>query len=112
LQKWSINNPKNKNLCEPVKQGNCVACHAPHAANDVLLFTQSSIDVDLCGECHEWQTHSTHPIGDKVIDPRDKNLTVGCLSCHRACGTGNNPSMLPYNTTYELCIQCHVERRR
>ena len=112
LQEWSINNPKNKNLCEPVKTGNCISCHSPHGSDNVLLITQQSISADLCGRCHEWQTHSTHPIGEKVIDQRDKNLTVECLSCHKACGTGNKPSMLTFETTYELCIQCHVERRR
>ena len=111
-QESSRNNPDNKRLCEPVKQGNCTSCHSPHSSNNLLLFDQASIDADLCGRCHQWQTHSTHPIGEKVIDQRNKNLTVGCLSCHLGCGTGNKPNMLPFNSTYELCIQCHVERRR
>jgi len=112
LQEWSINNPKNDRLCEPVKTGNCITCHSPHASDNVLLMTQKSISVDLCGRCHEWETHSTHPIGEKFVDIRDKNLSVTCLSCHRACGTGNNPAMLTFSSTYELCIQCHIERRR
>lgn len=112
LQEWSIKNPKNEKLCEPVKTGNCVACHSPHAANKVLLVSENSISVDICGRCHEWDTHSTHPIGEKFVDLRDKNLTVTCLSCHRACGTANKPNMLTFDTTYELCIQCHVDRRR
>ncbi len=112
LQKWSKENPKNKNLCAPVKKGDCVACHAPHAADKVLLITQENISIDLCGKCHEWQSHSTHPIGAKEIDQRNRNLTVECLSCHLACGTGNKPWMMPFETTYELCIQCHTERKR
>jgi predicted CXXCH cytochrome family protein len=113
LQQWSINNPKNKNLCEPVKNGSCTTCHAPHAADSTLLMPQRSlIGNQICGKCHKWETHSTHPIGAKVIDPRDKNLTVECLSCHKACGTGNKPNMMPFETTYDLCIQCHPERRR
>jgi len=112
LQEWSINNPKNKNLCQPVKTGDCVACHSPHAADNALLMGQKNISVDLCGKCHEWQSHSTHPIGEKAIDQRNKNLTVECLSCHLGCGTGNKPWMMPYETTYDLCTQCHIERRR
>ena len=111
LQEWSIKNPKNDYLCEPVKKGNCIACHSPHAADNVLLITQKSVTNDLCGRCHDWETHSTHPIGAKIIDNRNKNLTVECLTCHQACGTGNKPAMLTFNTTYELCLQCHVERR-
>ena len=110
LQKWSIDNPKNEDLCEPVKQGECTICHSPHAADKALLITQESISLDLCGRCHKWEAHSSHPIGEKVVDQRNKNLTVSCLSCHKACGTGNNPDMLTFGTTYELCIQCHVER--
>jgi DmsE family decaheme c-type cytochrome len=112
LQEWSIQNPKNKNLCVPVKTGDCAACHSPHAADNVLLISQENISKDLCGKCHEWQSHSTHPIGEKAIDQRNKNLTVECLSCHLGCGTGNKPWMMPYETTYDLCTQCHIERRR
>lgn len=112
LQQWSISNPKNTNLCEPVKTGSCSSCHAPHSADNVLLIPKASISIEICGECHKWETHSTHPIGEKVIDPRDKNLTVECLSCHKACGTGNKPNMMPFETTYDLCIQCHPERRK
>jgi DmsE family decaheme c-type cytochrome len=112
LQEVSKKNPKNERLCEPVKTGKCTTCHSPHAADKVLLVNEASMSFDICGRCHQWETHSTHPIGEKVIDPRDKNLTVECLSCHRGCGTGNNPSMLTFSSTYELCIQCHVERRK
>ena len=111
LQEWSIKNPKNDRLCERVKKGNCITCHSPHAADNVLLITQKSVTNDLCGRCHEWETHSTHPIGAKIIDNRNKNLTVECLTCHQACGTGNKPAMLTFSNTYELCLQCHVERR-
>lgn len=111
LQELSKKNPKNEKLCEPVKSGNCTSCHSPHSS-DNFLSTNSSISSDLCRDCHEWQSHSTHPIGEKAIDQRNKNLTVECLSCHLGCGTGNNPAMLPFNTTYELCIQCHVDRIR
>ena len=110
LQEWSIKNPKNERICEPVKKGNCIACHSPHAADNVLLISQHSVTNDLCSRCHEWETHSTHPIGAKIVDNRNKNLTVECLTCHQACGTSNNPAMLTFSTTHELCIQCHVER--
>jgi len=110
LQEWSIKNPKNERLCEPIKKGNCIVCHSPHAADNVLLIREQDITSDLCGRCHEWETHSTHPIGEKLIDIRAKNLSLTCLSCHNACGTKNNPAMLTFGTTHELCIQCHVER--
>jgi predicted CXXCH cytochrome family protein len=110
LQEWSIKNPKNEKLCEPIKKGNCITCHSPHAADNVLLIKEQDINLGLCGRCHEWETHATHPIGEKLIDIRAKNLSLTCLSCHNACGTKNNPAMLTFSTTHELCIQCHAER--
>ena len=112
LQQWSIANPANKHLCEPIRKGTCSSCHDPHAADNFLLMRKENISIGVCGECHEWESHSTHPIGEKVIDQRNKNLSVECLSCHLGCGTGNKPSMMPFDNTYELCVQCHVERRR
>lgn len=112
LQEWSKRNPKNKKLCEPVKSGNCVVCHSPHASNYPLLFEKPTSNENFCGRCHEWEKHSTHPIGDKIIDQRNKNLTLDCMSCHNACGTQNRPMMLHFQTTSELCIQCHTDRKR
>jgi predicted CXXCH cytochrome family protein len=112
LQKISIDNPENKSLCKPVKEGNCIDCHTPHSSDGPLLIAEESFSFGTCNKCHEWRSHSTHPIGDKIVDPRNENLMVDCLSCHRACGTGNNPSMMPFSSTYILCIQCHTGYRR
>jgi predicted CXXCH cytochrome family protein len=111
LQKRSIDNPDFPNFCEPVKKGDCTVCHSPHSAERPLMFKSAS-SIEWCGECHEWQAHSSHPIGEKVIDPRNRNLATDCLSCHRGCGTSNYPNMLDFPTTYDLCVSCHVERRR
>jgi predicted CXXCH cytochrome family protein len=111
LQRLAVKNAKNNELCEPVLKGQCASCHAPHGADNVLLF-EASDSLQVCGRCHEWQTHSSHPIGEKIIDPRNQNLTLDCLSCHRGCGTTTNPVMLQFPTTYDLCVSCHVDRRR
>jgi DmsE family decaheme c-type cytochrome len=95
---------------EPIKDGMCTVCHAPHASDNTLFFTQAST-IEMCGTCHDWQKHSTHPIGEKVIDKRNKNLTMQCLSCHRSHGT-EYKHMLPTATVSELCTQCHLEKSR
>lgn len=95
---------------EPIEKGRCTACHDPHAADTVYLTKQASI-IDLCGTCHDWQKHSSHPLGDKVRDPRNKNLSVQCLSCHRAHGTEYN-HFIPFPTTNDLCVQCHEKFKR
>lgn len=95
---------------EPINEGVCTACHEPHASNNTTLFKGASI-VDLCATCHDWQKHSTHPLGEKVRDRRNKNLAVDCLSCHRAHGT-EFKRMLPFASTSDLCVQCHFEYKR
>jgi DmsE family decaheme c-type cytochrome len=95
---------------QPMQEGTCTVCHSPHASDNELLFTKPST-IELCAQCHDWQKHSTHPVGEKVIDKRNKNLTVQCLSCHRAHGT-EYKHMLPAATVSELCTQCHVEYKR
>lgn len=95
---------------KPVDSGACSACHSPHAANGVHLIDQPSINT-LCESCHDYQTHSAHPIGDKAVDPRNKNLRVGCLSCHTAHG-GDFKWMLHSATNIELCTRCHKQFAR
>lgn len=112
LQQISINNPENRNLCKPVQEGNCIDCHSPHSSDSPLLIAEESFSFGTCDKCHEWQTHSTHPIGDDIRDPRNDNIAVDCMSCHIGCGTGNNPDMMQFNSTYLLCIQCHTGYRK
>jgi DmsE family decaheme c-type cytochrome len=95
---------------EPVQDGLCMSCHSPHASDNVFLFAQAST-LELCGSCHDYQKHSTHPVGNKVIDKRNKNLTVECLSCHRAHGT-EFARMIPFGTVTDLCVQCHTQYQR
>lgn len=94
----------------PVKEGMCVTCHSPHGAQGTYLVDQPSM-IDLCGTCHDYQQHSSHPIGEKAVDPRNKNLTVQCLSCHKGHGT-EFKWMLLAETNLELCTRCHKEYSR
>ncbi len=94
----------------PIQQGRCILCHTPHSSDNPSLFQQTSV-IGLCGTCHEWQKHSTHPLGDKVIDPRNKNLTVQCLSCHKSHGN-ENKAMMHFSPISEMCTQCHTKYMR
>jgi len=94
----------------PVDGGNCTACHSPHSASGGFLMDQPSVN-DLCVTCHDYQQHSAHPIGEKAVDPRNKNLRVDCLSCHKGHGNEYKWMLLaPSNT--ELCMQCHKQFAR
>lgn len=94
----------------PIAEGMCTACHSPHSSENDFLFNQSSI-LELCGSCHDWQKHATHPIGEKVRDPRNKNLSVECLSCHRSHGT-ENKFFIYFPVISEMCTQCHTQYKR
>ncbi|MCB2183891.1 MAG: hypothetical protein KQH63_17820 [Desulfobulbaceae bacterium] len=94
----------------PVAEGECSQCHSPHSSNNQFIMKKDSL-IETCAECHEWQTHTTHPIGEEYVDPRNKNITVQCASCHRTHGT-EHKHFIYYATTNELCVQCHVRFRR
>lgn len=94
----------------PVVEGECATCHTPHSSNGAYLLASESV-MDVCGTCHDWQTHSTHPIGEKVRDQRNPNLTLDCLSCHRSHGTPFE-HMAHADPKSDLCTQCHAELSR
>jgi predicted CXXCH cytochrome family protein len=91
----------------PVDGGMCTTCHSPHGASGAFLLDQPSVN-ELCTACHDYSTHSAHPIGEKAVDPRNKNLRVDCLSCHKAHGTEFKHLLLAA-TNLELCTQCHKQ---
>ena len=94
----------------PVDAGTCTACHSPHSSDTVYLIDKPSI-VAQCSTCHDYSAHSAHPIGEKAVDPRNKNLRVDCLSCHKAHGT-EFKRMLRTESNTELCTQCHKKFMR
>lgn len=94
----------------PIQKGNCSACHLPHASDSARLMRQDSV-IEGCGACHDWLKHSSHPMGPKYADLRNKNLSLDCLSCHRAHGTGYR-YLMTFPTTTDLCVQCHRQLRR
>lgn len=94
----------------PMQQGNCTSCHNPHASDTDFLFTKPSI-ITVCGTCHDWKNHTGHPLGDKVLDPRNKNVSVTCSSCHRAHGT-ENKHFVWFAPVDEMCTQCHKQVSR
>ncbi len=101
---------KGELVHKPVQDGECLTCHSVHASNSTLLMKQPSI-INLCGTCHDWQKHTSHPMGEKVADSRNKNLKMDCLSCHRSHGTGYR-YIMPFPTTTDQCVQCHKQLKR
>jgi DmsE family decaheme c-type cytochrome len=94
----------------PATSGDCAACHEVHGS-DNAFYLKGASNIELCGSCHNYQHHSSHPIGEKVIDPRNGNLTLDCLSCHRSHGS-EYQYLAPYDHTKALCLQCHEQMAR
>lgn len=94
----------------PVDEGECSTCHEPHASDNLFLMQEADLGA-LCGNCHDWKQHSSHPIGEQVIDPRNPNLSVDCLSCHRSHGSPFK-SFSHFDPAADLCVQCHLDQRR
>jgi len=94
----------------PIQEGSCDSCHSSHGSDSDFLLKQPSV-IKLCEACHDWSKHTNHPMGEKVIDSRNKNLRMQCLSCHIAHGTGYR-YLVPYPTVTDLCVQCHKQYKR
>jgi DmsE family decaheme c-type cytochrome len=94
----------------PIADGECYECHSPHSSDEIFLLNESSV-IDLCENCHDWESHSEHPMGKRIIDPRRENITLQCLTCHRTHGT-EYEYFIYFETTNSICVQCHDKYRR
>jgi len=83
--------------------GRCNVCHAIHGSDEIALLKGDANKV--CLPCHPNQGQFSHPVGEKVKDPRNNQMTT-CSSCHNPHGT-NFKGNLKLSGQEELCIQCH-----
>ncbi len=82
----------------------CSNCHTSHGSNNQFFLTKGD-DTCSIGDCHPAQGRFTHPIGEKVIDPRSKE-PMSCSTCHNPMGAEER-FILRFEKDKELCIQCH-----
>ncbi len=85
------------------KVSHCGECHNVHGSNRLAMFRSEGSAV--CERCHETQGKFTHPLGDKVRDPRT-GQKMTCISCHKPMGTDYKYELL-LSGEKDLCIQCH-----
>jgi predicted CXXCH cytochrome family protein len=89
--------------CEPVKDNRCFACHVPVHSRNPLYFRE---DVILtCARCHKAEHKVAHPMGSKVLDPRN-GQPITCITCH-SMHSAKAEFMLTFDRKRALCIQCH-----
>jgi predicted CXXCH cytochrome family protein len=82
----------------------CLDCHVSHGSNNRFFLTLGD---ETCSteQCHPTQGVFTHPVGEKIIDPRSK-AHMNCSTCHNPMGS-SEVSILRLGKDIELCIQCH-----
>ncbi len=81
----------------------CNECHAPHGSDHPAMLKGNGNRV--CVRCHETQGKFTHPVGEKVRDPRN-DQPITCVTCHNTMGT-NFKYNLRLSGEAALCIECH-----
>ncbi len=94
---------REESLYSHPKWKECDACHAPHGSDHPAMLKGNGNDV--CVRCHETQGKFTHPVGEKVRDPRN-GQPVTCVTCHNTMGT-NFKYNLRLSGEAALCVECH-----
>ena len=81
----------------------CLACHLAHGSDSPSMLNGDGNAV--CVRCHETQGKFTHPVGEKVRDPRN-GQPITCVTCHNPMGT-NFKYNLRLSGEASLCLECH-----
>lgn len=87
-----------------VREGRCFDCHTSHGSDNIFFLTKGDKTCSTAG-CHPTQGRFTHPVGEKVIDPRS-GMAMNCSTCHNPMGS-KEEFILRAGKDRELCVQCH-----
>lgn len=82
----------------------CNECHAVHGSNEVAMLRDDGNAT--CSRCHETQGVFSHPVGERIRDPRN-GQAMDCVSCHNPHGTDYKMN-LRLDGQEALCKQCHT----
>lgn len=83
----------------PVKTGDCIGCHNPHASSHGKLLSADSAKV--CYGCHSTMIPEKAKSSHKVV------IDGNCSKCHDPHASKNKFNLLKAGN--ELCFDCHKE---
>ena len=83
----------------------CTKCHAGHGGERPLFFVSDSIE--LCGSCHKHEHGVSHPLSEKIRDPRT-GVPMTCRSCH-GIHRADGEMYLFEADQRTLCLGCHKD---
>jgi len=87
---------KGRYVHEPLKEGQCVDCHDPHASDNEFLLSSDNI-AESCRECHE--------MVESVKTPHEPVAQGECIKCHDS-HSSDFENLLIENQR-QLCFSCH-----
>ncbi len=94
---------RNKSLYVHPHEEECMNCHVGHGSNHPAMLRGDGNSV--CIRCHEAQVKISHPVGEKVRDPRN-GQPITCITCHEPMGA-NFKYNLRLSGEAALCLECH-----
>jgi predicted CXXCH cytochrome family protein len=83
----------------PGAQGDCIACHNPHAGKSPGFLQPDP--VQACLACHSEQADQM-----KKAHLHQPAFVQGCATCHEPHG-GDNEHLLRAASPNKLCLECH-----
>jgi len=83
----------------PGAQGDCTACHNPHAGRTPGFLQPDP--VQACLACHSTQSDQM-----KKAHLHKPAFETGCATCHEPHG-GDNEHLLRAKNINDLCLECH-----
>jgi predicted CXXCH cytochrome family protein len=91
---------KMKTVHAPVKDGECLACHKPHGANERFLLDAGEDRSDFCFNCHD-----SKPFKEKFMHGP---AAVGtCNACHDP--HQSTQKALLKGPVRDVCLKCHAD---
>ncbi|MBI5599495.1 MAG: hypothetical protein HY890_07130 [Deltaproteobacteria bacterium] len=82
----------------------CSSCHTSHGSSNRYFMARGN-DTCVSEKCHPTQGRFTHPVGERVLDPRTKS-PMNCATCHNPMSSPEE-SILRAGKDRDLCIVCH-----
>ena len=92
---------KGKNVHEPVKSGECIACHKVHGAADRYLLDNREDLTLVCTKCHDSASFTQKFMHGPVA-------VGGCTKCHDP-HEGPEKYFIKGSSVRNLCLSCHTD---
>jgi predicted CXXCH cytochrome family protein len=86
-----------------VANGECTACHTPHASSRPSLLAGNPRD--LCLQCHD----GLRDEANKAVSKHKPVMDGLCATCHTA--HGGDAKGFPRGKVQDLCLSCHRDKK-